>query len=125
MDYKQRDENQIKASEHAHHVLRARPKTKEDEYFERQDRERLAELIRQREIKKRRKRMYCGRDDCGLEGDNERGCVLQEVRHGDIIVDRCPKCGGVWLDPGELEMISIYEKKSENKFVQFLRSLAP
>jgi Zn-finger nucleic acid-binding protein len=26
----------------------------------------------------------------------------------DIIIDRCPKCGGIWLDPGELEKIQIY-----------------
>jgi Zn-finger nucleic acid-binding protein len=24
----------------------------------------------------------------------------------DIIVDRCPECGGVWFDGGELEMLS-------------------
>ena len=26
----------------------------------------------------------------------------------DIIIDRCEKCGGIWLDPGELEKIQIY-----------------
>ncbi|MBN1342063.1 MAG: zf-TFIIB domain-containing protein [Phycisphaerae bacterium] len=26
----------------------------------------------------------------------------------DIIVDHCPKCRGIWLDPGELEKIQIY-----------------
>ncbi len=26
----------------------------------------------------------------------------------DIVIDRCPKCGGIWLDPGELEKIQIY-----------------
>jgi len=26
----------------------------------------------------------------------------------DIVIDRCTKCGGIWLDPGELEKIQIY-----------------
>jgi len=26
----------------------------------------------------------------------------------DIVIDRCPECGGIWLDPGELEKIQIY-----------------
>ena len=26
----------------------------------------------------------------------------------DIVIDRCGKCGGIWLDPGELEKIQIY-----------------
>jgi len=26
----------------------------------------------------------------------------------DIVIDRCPGCGGIWLDPGELEKIQIY-----------------
>jgi Zn-finger nucleic acid-binding protein len=26
----------------------------------------------------------------------------------DIIIDLCKKCGGIWLDPGELEKIQIY-----------------
>lgn len=26
----------------------------------------------------------------------------------DIVIDQCPGCGGIWLDPGELEKIQIY-----------------
>jgi len=26
----------------------------------------------------------------------------------DIVIDRCAGCGGIWLDPGELEKIQIY-----------------
>ncbi len=26
----------------------------------------------------------------------------------DIVIDRCMSCGGIWLDPGELEKIQIY-----------------
>ena len=29
----------------------------------------------------------------------------KEIAHG-IVIDRCPQCRGVWLDPGELERMS-------------------
>jgi hypothetical protein len=36
------------------------------------------------------------------------GCEtkLKEEAFRDIMIDRCPTCGGVWLDPGELEKLS-------------------
>ena len=36
-------------------------------------------------------------------GDSE--ALRKEIVHG-IIIDRCPKCGGVWLDSGELERMN-------------------
>jgi len=31
--------------------------------------------------------------------------LTKEIAHG-VIIDRCPVCRGVWLDPGELERVS-------------------
>jgi Zn-finger nucleic acid-binding protein len=36
--------------------------------------------------------------ECGAQMD-------QRVEHG-VTVDYCPQCGGVWLDPGELESLT-------------------
>lgn len=33
------------------------------------------------------------------------GAVLAKQIAYSVIVDKCPQCGGVWLDPGELERI--------------------
>lgn len=30
---------------------------------------------------------------------------LVEVVRRDVAIDRCRRCGGVWLDPGELERL--------------------
>ncbi|MEM7364322.1 MAG: zf-TFIIB domain-containing protein [Pseudomonadota bacterium] len=44
------------------------------------------------------------------EGEQRRRCpvdgheMVKEVAHM-LIIDRCPKCHGVWLDAGELERI--------------------
>ena len=34
------------------------------------------------------------------------GSLMQKEILEDIIVDRCPECGGVWFDGGELEVLS-------------------
>ena len=36
--------------------------------------------------------------ECGAQMD-------QRVEHG-VTIDYCPQCGGVWLDPGELESLT-------------------
>jgi hypothetical protein len=43
----------------------------------------------------REERLECRHDGAQMEKE-----VLE-----DLIVDRCPKCGGVWLDGGELEVL--------------------
>jgi Zn-finger nucleic acid-binding protein len=40
--------------------------------------------------------MLCPRD---------RGALINEQYEGDVLVDRCPSCDGVWLQRGELEAI--------------------
>ncbi len=37
---------------------------------------------------------------CPIDG----GAMTKEIAHM-IVIDRCPKCSGVWLDGGELEKI--------------------
>ena len=34
------------------------------------------------------------------------GGKLSEITHEKLEVDRCRKCGGVWLDAGELEQLT-------------------
>ena len=35
----------------------------------------------------------------------DRAMLKKEIVHG-VIIDRCPTCGGVWLDPGELDRMN-------------------
>jgi Zn-finger nucleic acid-binding protein len=42
--------------------------------------------------------------------ETQRYCVddntpLAKVNNRGVTVDQCPRCGGIWLDAGELEMI--------------------
>ena len=73
-----------------------KPSQNEDEYFAREN----AELLR-----RQRERMDAARAEeerkshymkCPKDGHN----LFTTVYH-DVSIDRCERCGGVWLDPGE------------------------
>lgn len=44
-----------------------------------------------------------------------------------VVIDRCPECGGIWLDKGELEAIEIFyersHKESRKLRLSFLKGL--
>jgi Zn-finger nucleic acid-binding protein len=37
--------------------------------------------------------------------------TMREREKGDVIIDICPQCRGVWLDAGELERLSVRESR--------------
>jgi Zn-finger nucleic acid-binding protein len=39
------------------------------------------------------------------------GVTMREREVGEVIIDICPQCRGVWLDPGELEKLSVREQR--------------
>jgi len=74
-------------------------KAKEESYFDKKNREAVERL----KVK---------------EGDAPRPSpitgepMLQEVIAG-VVIDRCPKSGGIWLDAGELEQLIEASKKED------------
>ena len=78
-------------------------------------------------FKKRRTCTHCGTNETKREFENEPTCpecrvkiltarepervcpadgaVLLKTQSNEIIIDRCPRCEGVWLDAGELDAI--------------------
>ncbi|MGH8067848.1 MAG: zf-TFIIB domain-containing protein [Candidatus Entotheonellia bacterium] len=70
-------------------------------YFAQKDRELIARLREkdQQELEQAVLdlcRMRCQK--CGRK--------LEEIRYQNVRIDRCTGCGGVWLDPGELEALA-------------------
>ena len=44
------------------------------------------------------------------ERETVRMCPIDDIKMekemlSDVVIDRCPACGGVWLDKGELQLI--------------------
>ena len=83
------------------------PSRNEDEYFAKQDAELIkqmrAKLDAEREEERRRQSMLkCPK--CGG--------VLKEETRGDVHVDVCTSCHGMWLDAGELDLLQQMNKSS-------------
>jgi uncharacterized protein len=81
-------------------IFDERRRALEEEYIRRHERETLDKL---------RERLRTEAEAAGKE--HARQCplghgALTEVRHEEVVIDRCDNCGGVWLDAGELEQLT-------------------
>jgi Zn-finger nucleic acid-binding protein len=73
----------------------------EEEYFHRKNKEAIEKLREKMKVSEEAKAagtssMRCPRCDG----------TLNETKVEDVSVDVCDKCGGVWLDSGELEQLT-------------------
>lgn len=82
-----------------------KPSSPEEEYFAKQEAETKKKLRKQlkgdrdkfkKEHKKDLHWMKCPK--CGHD--------LEEEEYENIMVDVCKECGGIWLDPGEMELLA-------------------
>jgi hypothetical protein len=77
-----------------------KPSRNEDEYFAREEAERIAKLRAQGKAAQtaaERKSHFMKCPKCG-------GDLTTESFHG-IQIDRCPDCHGIWLDDGEIAQL--------------------
>jgi len=95
-----------------------KPTEKEQEYFARQEYEKLRkqaakhrEELEARDREEIRKLHFMHCPKCGLG--------LTTIPYGKVEVDVCGACGGLWLDQGELEKIT---KGGAGLFSGILRS---
>ena len=77
-----------------------RRKGLEEEYFRRKDQEAIEKLRAKMKVAEEAKAaglssMKCPRCDGSLK----------ESKFEEVMIDTCDKCGGVWLDSGELEQL--------------------
>jgi uncharacterized protein len=73
----------------------------EEEYFRRKDQEAIEKLRAKMKVAAEAKAagissMKCPRCDASLN----------ESKFEEVMIDTCDKCGGVWLDSGELEQLT-------------------
>ena len=86
------------------HGMPDRPHRDEQEYFAREDVEKLRRLSRKQsealaKLKREelRKTHYMKCPKCGFD--------LHTLKRGEVEIDTCFECKGVWLDEGELERV--------------------
>jgi Zn-finger nucleic acid-binding protein len=73
----------------------------EEEYFHRKNKEAIEKLREKMRVAEQAKAtgtssMRCPRCDGSL----------QESKFEEVLIDTCERCGGVWLDSGELEQLT-------------------
>src|SRR5688572_19571268 len=81
--------------------------SKEEEYFYKKDRELLAKLRENAESRREKQEAENKKKEYWLRCP-KCGSTLKEEKYGDVVmVDRCSnaKCGGVFFDGGELELL--------------------
>lgn len=91
-----------------------KPSELEEEYIARMEYEKRRKIEEERhkklakEEKKKLKELHYMRcPKCGME--------LIEIDYKAIKVDKCSECEGIWLDAGELEIVSKLEKSGLDK----------
>jgi uncharacterized protein len=78
-----------------------KPSQNEEEYFAKLD----AELINRKRLEQQREAMAAERRSHFMKCP-KCGASLETVDYHEVHIDRCPECGGVWLDDGELGAIT-------------------
>ena len=80
-------------------IFDERRKALENEYFHRKERETLDKLRAKLAAEAAASGQAAGRQ-CPLGHG-----ALTEVPHDSVVIDRCEKWGGIWLDQGELQQL--------------------
>ena len=102
-------------------VMPVKPSESEEEYFAREELDRRRKVaaereaamqVQEREEQKALHYMKCPK--CGMQ--------LEEIAFGDVKVDKCFHCEGMWLDKGELERIQTKEPGFVGRLANIFRT---
>lgn len=97
-------------------AFRSHAVSDEDKYFQQREAEILEDLRSAREARGTFDR-HCPNREC-------EAVVLERLPYDNVEIDRCPRCSGVWLDAGELELLTGRAKDQPNALQRFFRNLA-
>ena len=97
-----------------------KPSRNEDEYFLRRDAEWLKAQREKLDAERKSRESDAGKAPAGMRCPRCDGTLLSRSFH-HVMIDVCPKCNGVWLDSGELEMLGAV---SSAEYAGLVRSLS-
>ena len=83
----------------------------DEEYFERKNKEAIAKLRTKMKVA----------EDARAAGLSSMLCprcagALKESKFEEVMIDTCEKCGGIWLDSGELEQLLKRDSNTDSWF---------
>ena len=93
-----------------------REKSLENEYFRRKEQELIEKLRAKRAEKEKAEAavVHCPKCD---------GTLVEHTFEG-VQIDRCNKCNGIWLDAGELELLTMKQEQSQGWMTRMWKSIA-
>ena len=101
-------------------AIEEKPSRNEDEYFARQD----AELMKARRAQLDAERAKAAAASQATMKCPKDGTPLKERVFHHVKIDGCPQCNGVWLDPGELEILAMVDRNPVSRvFGDFIKGL--
>jgi hypothetical protein len=84
-----------------------RKKALEEDFFRRKEQEAIEKIRAQRMAEEQAQQSAASALQCPrCDG------TLEEITYEEVLIDRCNKCGGVWLDAGELEHLTVQDEGS-------------
>ncbi len=95
-----------------------KPSPEEEEYFKKLEMERLRKQKEAREALTEAEETEQAQKSCLGRCPKCHGELKEVYFKKKVKIDRCQKCGGVWLDPGELEVLAGREEKFLSSFFQ-------
>ena len=96
-----------------------KPSRNEEEYFARHE----AELLKAKRAELDAERIRTARAQTLMKCPKD-GADLSEREFHHVKIDVCTQCKGVWLDPGELEILAIQDRNPVKRiFGDFLAGL--
>jgi uncharacterized protein len=94
-------------------------KSREDEYFAREEFHRLKKLAEERASKLREQELTELKEMHWMRCPKD-GMELVEVEYMGVRIDKCSHCGGIYLDAGELDSLFNGNKREEGLMAKIL-----
>lgn len=96
-----------------------KPSEREEEYFIKMDLEKVerlrGELNKTRAEDERKMRQEAHWMKCPKCGSD-----LEEINYQNVMIDRCNECKGIWLDAGELDLLTRGKARFTQVFINKL-----
>jgi hypothetical protein len=101
-------------------AIEEKPSRNEDEYFAKQN----AELLKAKRAQLDAERAKAAALSQSTMRCPKDGAELKERLFHSVKIDGCPQCNGVWLDPGELEILAMVDRNPVSRvFGDFIKGL--
>ncbi len=95
----------------------------EDEYFAREEARKIAEHRERLNLERAEAEKKHLKEKCWMRCP-KCGHELKEKEFQKVMIDQCESCGGIWLDAGELEMLTASSssrgRSTDSGFIQGL-----